>query len=305
MLRIGIIGLGDIAQKAYLPVFSSREKVEFHLFTRNQEKLSEIGRKYRFHHLHPSMESLIDSGIKAAFVHTATDAHEKIVQQLLDHDIHVYVDKPITYSFEASKKLVDLADSKNLILMSGFNRRYAPSYKKLKELSEPNMIIMQKNRKSLPDSIRTFVFDDFIHVIDTVRYLFPYRIEEIIINGRKKDNLLYHVVVQFVADGATAVAIMNRDSGINEEKLEVMTTGGTRTVVNVAELTIKEDRLETKVGISDWEPTLFKRGFEQIIDDFISAVESDSAPGISNQDGLLTHEICEQIVMELEKKSYK
>lgn len=45
MLKIGVIGLGDIAKKAYLPVFSGISNVEFHLYTRNAEKLTEISSK--------------------------------------------------------------------------------------------------------------------------------------------------------------------------------------------------------------------------------------------------------------------
>lgn len=42
MLKIGVIGLGDIAQKAYLPVFAEKEDMEFHLYTRNHDKLKNL-----------------------------------------------------------------------------------------------------------------------------------------------------------------------------------------------------------------------------------------------------------------------
>ena len=106
---------------------------------------------------------------------------------------------PSLMTYTSAEKLVALAEKKNLILMVGFNRRYAPAYQKLKELQDPNMIIMQKNRKSLPGDVRTFIFDDFIHVIDTLLFLFPYPIEKLMVTGKKKDNLLYHVVVQLIA----------------------------------------------------------------------------------------------------------
>jgi predicted dehydrogenase len=35
-LRVGMIGLGAIAQKAYLPVLTARPDVELHLFTRDR-----------------------------------------------------------------------------------------------------------------------------------------------------------------------------------------------------------------------------------------------------------------------------
>lgn len=299
MLKIGIIGLGDIAHKAYLPVISKR-KVEVHLYTRNEATLSHVGEHYRFKNLHQSMESLINSGIKGAFVHAPTTSHYTLVEQLLSHNIHVYVDKPITYDYASSEKLVALAEKENLILTVGFNRRFAPAYQNLKQLQDPNMIIMQKNRKSLPGDVRTFIFDDFIHVIDTMLFLFSYPIEKLIVTGKKKGNILFHVVVQFIsAGGATALGIMNRDSGTIEEKLEVFTSGEKRVVYNVSDVVVHQDKNETKLAVGDWDPTLYKRGFEQIIDDFLQSLESGSASLLSKQHTLLTHKICEEVVEKL------
>ncbi|WML46607.1 Gfo/Idh/MocA family oxidoreductase [Neobacillus sp. PS3-34] len=222
MLKLGVIGLGDIAQKAYLPIYSSMEGIEFHLFTPNQDKCAAIGAKYRFQHLHTDLSSLIKSGVKGAFVHSSTETHEDIVEELLKNDIHVFVDKPITSHFDSTKRLVELAERKKLILLAGFNRRYSPVYNRLKEVENPNMVIVQKNRKALPGEIRTFIFDDFIHVVDTVRYLFPHPIEKLTVTGSKRDNILSHVVVQFISSRGTALAIMNRENGTNEEKAEVM-----------------------------------------------------------------------------------
>ncbi|MFZ7943399.1 MULTISPECIES: Gfo/Idh/MocA family protein [Bacillaceae] len=301
MLKLGIIGLGDIAQKAYLPVYSKIRDVEFHLYTRNKEKLESIGSQYRFENLHTSLESLLDSGIKGAFIHSSTSSHEEIVQALLQNNIHVFVDKPITDHYEGAKKLVELAEEKGLILMTGFNRRYAPSYTKLKEVADPNMVVVQKNRKGLPGEPRTFIYDDFIHVVDTMRYLFPYPIEELIVNGRMEGDKLYHVVVQFISNGATAIGIMNRDNGTSEEVTEVMGPLEKRTVYNVSKLVISKDMETTEVRGSDWEPTLIKRGFHQLVTDFIDALGTHSKPRFSSLDALETHEICEKIIEELAK----
>ena len=297
MLKIGVIGLGDIAQKAYLPVLSKKE-FEVHLFTRDQVKLQDIGAKYRFSNLHDSLDSMISSGIQGAFVHTSTGSHEDIVTRLLNSNIHVFVDKPITYDFDSAERLLTLARTKDLILEVGFNRRYAPAIQNLKSLRNASMIIMQKNRKSLPGNVRTFIFDDFIHVVDTLLYLLPHPIEQLIVNGKKKDNLLYHVVVQFIfAEGCTAIGIMNRDSGTNEEKVEVFTPEEKRIVYNVTDTFVLKDKNEMKVGVSDWESTLNKRGFEGMVDEFLRAVGSGKAT--HHESHLLTHKICEQIVNKL------
>ncbi|MFJ7727402.1 Gfo/Idh/MocA family protein [Neobacillus sp. NPDC097160] len=302
MLKLGIIGLGDIAQKAYLPVYSKIKDVEFHFYTRDQEKLQAICSQYRFENLHSSLESLLDSGIKGAFIHSSTASHEEIVHELLKHNIHVFVDKPITDHYKGAKILVELAEKKGLILMTGFNRRFAPLYTQLKKVAEPNMVVVQKNRKGLPGEPRTFIFDDFIHVVDTMRYLFPHPIKNLIVNGKMKGNQLYHVVVQFISNcGETAIGIMNRDNGTNEEIAEVMGPLEKRTVYNVSKLMISKDMETIEVRGSDWEPTLFKRGFEQMVTDFIDAVRANAKPRYSALDALETHEICEKIIEELAK----
>ena len=299
MLKIGIIGLGDIAQKAYLPVLSSKD-LEIHLFTRNHERLVQIGRQYRMNNIHSILESLLESGIRGAFVHTSTESHESIIEQLLMHNIHVYVDKPITYDFASSKRLIELAVSRGLNLMVGFNRRYAPAYQELKEVKNPNMIILQKNRHSLPGDIRTFIFDDFIHVIDTMRYLFTLPLKEVLVRGMKRDGLLIHVVLQLISEnGSTAIGIMNRDSGTLEEKVELFSSEEKKTVVNMTKLSTMRQKTEISSGISDWESTLSKRGFENIIQDFLDVLENGTKPQFSMQDALLTHEMCENVVNQL------
>lgn len=299
MLQIGIIGLGDIAQKAYLPVLCSRE-LELHLYTRDLEKLFRIGRQYRVQNLHQNFESILNSGIQAAFVHTSTGSHVEIIQMLLMNNIHVYVDKPITYDFASSKRLLELAKSRKLILMVGFNRRYAPAYRDLKQLSNPNMVIMQKNRISMPGDIRTFIFDDFIHVVDTLSYLFPYPVKELTVKGMKKAGMLYHVVIQMIADnGAIALGIMNRDSGLVEERVEVFSSSEKRTVLNLSSLSVHVDRDETSKKMGDWDSMLYKRGFEQIVSDFLQAVKPGGQTQFTMEDSLRTHHICEDIVAQL------
>jgi virulence factor len=297
MLKIGIIGSGDIVQKAYLPVLSSCA-VDLHFYARNENRQIELAQQYGITNLHRSLESLMNSGIKAAMVHTSTASHYEIILQLLTNNIHVYVDKPVTFHLETTAELFSLAKSKSLQLMVGFNRRYAPAYQKLRELSDANMIIMQKNRKALPDETRKFIVEDFIHVVDTLLYLFPHPIENLIVNGRKEKGLLYHVVVQFEsANGSSAIGIMNRDSGTVEEKVEVFTPMDKWVVNNVTETIIYRDKNEMKLGENDWESTLYKRGFDNIIEEFLSGLQQGASP--QHPDPLITHRICEEIVNQL------
>ncbi|MEO5979392.1 MAG: Gfo/Idh/MocA family oxidoreductase [Chryseolinea sp.] len=300
MLKIGIIGLGDIAKKAYLPIITTRQ-VELHLYGRNLNAAKATAASYRLNHVHESLDSLLNVGLHAVFVHVATHAHFQIVERLLNQGLHVYVDKPVTDQLNTVSTLFDLAIKQNRLLHVGFNRRYAPAYANLKKVNEVSMIVMQKNRKALPGQIRAFIFDDFIHVVDTLLFLSPTKIRELVVHGKMKDGLLYHVMIQLISDlGVIATGIMNRESGAVEERLELFTPGGKWVVENVADTYHYQDKNITKYGQDDWASTLHKRGFEQIIDHFLTEVASGkvSAPDLN---ALETHRICEEIVTRLER----
>jgi virulence factor len=284
-MDVGIIGLGDIAVKAYLPVITTRD-INLHLCSRDPNKLNTIGRQYRITNLHSNIDSLISAGIDAAFVHTATSSHEEIVRKLLENDINVYVDKPVTDSYDTTAELVDLARQKKLLLKAGFNRRYAPAYARLKDVGGANMILMQKNRKSLPGKIRTFIFDDFIHVVDTLLFLLNNNEPKIHVEARIEGQELYHLVVNFTVGKTTAVGIMNRDAGVTEERLEIFSPNEKRVIIDL-----------TDQNKNPWQTTLKTRGFEDMIDDFLS-MRSDA-----DYDAILrTHKICETIVHQLENR---
>lgn len=301
MLKIGIIGLGNIAQKAYLPIYSQLENIEWHLYTRNQEKLKQISQQYRFTNTYLDIDSLLEN-VQGVMIHSSTESHEEIIEKALSRGIHVFVDKPITYHFEISRRLTELAVAKNLYLMTGFNRRYAPAHHQLKENNPlPNMVMMQKNRANNPAPIREFILDDFIHVLDTVRYLFPYEVQNITVSGKVEEGLLYHVVVQLIAAEGNAIAMMNRDSGISQETVEVMTSSGKTTVHNLSEMIIQQNKQQNYYGTDDWSTTLYKRGFESTILDFIQLIEHTIPPKISMLDSLTTHELCKEIIQQLEK----
>ncbi|ENR8464760.1 Gfo/Idh/MocA family oxidoreductase [Listeria monocytogenes] len=291
MLKIAVVGLGGIAQKAYLPVFAEMENIEVHLYTRDAQKLK---------HLSESIHSMIESGVNAAFVHSSTASHPEVIRTFLAHHIPVYVDKPIADNLAEVEELTRLAEEQNTLLMTGFNRRYAPKYQELKALTDTNMIIMQKNRAAQPGEARTFIYDDFIHVIDTVRFLLDAKIEQLHVVPVWQENLLASITVQITAGGKVATAIMNRDSGVNEERLAVMTPSAKYEVENVTETHIYEGTTERFERFGDWETTLYKRGFVSIIQAFLTAVRNGEKAPISKEDALETHRLAEEILRKIE-----
>jgi UDP-N-acetylglucosamine 3-dehydrogenase len=72
--------------------------------------------------------------VDALAITTPTDIHYETVVNCLNAGKHVLVEKPIASSSEESKKLIELAKSKNLILSVGYLFRFNNSIKRVKEL---------------------------------------------------------------------------------------------------------------------------------------------------------------------------
>ncbi|MEF2966017.1 Gfo/Idh/MocA family oxidoreductase [Paenibacillus sp. M1] len=301
-MKIGIIGLGDIAQKAYLPVITAREDIELVFCTRNRETLGRLAAKYRVAEAVPTVDELIAAGVEAAFVHSATESHVSIAEQLMRSGVHVYVDKPISYHYEESVRLAELAQELGVILMVGFNRRFAPMVADLKQVTSPRVISLQKNRLFSPDFARRFVYDDFIHVVDTIRFLAPAEISETPrISAFVREGKLYHAQLQLEGDGFIATGLMNRDSGANDEILEVMSPGNKWVVDGLNTTAHFSSGDENVHKFKDWDPVLYRRGFVQIIEHFLSCVRDNKQPSVSLSDALESHRICELVVKRAEE----
>ncbi|MBS6501308.1 MAG: Gfo/Idh/MocA family oxidoreductase [Clostridium sp.] len=300
-MRIGIIGLGNICEKAYLPVITAIEGIEIVFCTRNKERLNSLSKKYRINEAVSTVDELINMNIDAAFVHTATESHIEIIEKLLNNNIHVYVDKPISYSYEDSIRVSNLAKEVNKILMVGFNRRFAPMYSNLKNYGTPSVIKLEKNRVNSPKDPVVFVLDDFIHVIDTLRFLMDEEIESINVNGLKRDGLIYNVVVTMTSKNTTCIAMMNRDSGANEEELEYTSSGKKVIVRNLMDSKVLINNVEENKSFKDWDTILYRRGFENIINEFINSVKLGVQASPTIEDALKTHKICDEILKKIDE----
>lgn len=293
-MKVGCIGLGDIAQKAYLPVLTTRPGLELHLQTRTPATLERVGAQHRVpaERLHTDLDSLLAQKLDAAFVHAPTAVHPEIVERLLEAGVPTYVDKPIAYELAESRRLVELAEGRGVSLAVGFNRRHAPGYAQCADHAR-DLIVMQKNRVGLPEDVRTFVLDDFIHVVDTLRFLLPGEADQVDVRAVVRDGLMSQVVLQLSGTGFTALGIMNRLSGSTEEVLEVSGQDTKRQVVNLAEV-IDHKGQPTVRRRGDWVPVARQRGIEQVVDAFLEAVAAGTT--LSARDALLTHELCERVV---------
>lgn len=302
-MRIAMVGLGAIARKAYLPVLAPRADLQLVLCTRDPRALAEASAAWRIPDCASDVAQVVERGVDAAFVHTATESHAHVVATLLDAGIPVYVDKPIAHDLATARSVAERAERAGTLLMVGFNRRFAPMVRRVQAAGPARLVLMQKNRVALPDAVRRVVFDDFIHVVDTLRFLAPGDVAPVRASAVVDAGLLRHLVLEMGGAGFSAVGVMDRDGGTTEEVLEVTVPGEKLVVRDLDALVRYRAGEERRERHGDWESVLHRRGFPAIVQHFLDCAAGRAEPLQSARDALETHAVCEWSVARIEAEA--
>jgi virulence factor len=292
-VRVALVGLGDIARKAYLPVLAADPHVEPVLVTRNPAVRAELSQALRVPESYERISDALGAGIDAATVHTTTPSHRLVVDTLLEAGVPTLVDKPLADSYDDAARLVELADRRQVGLMVGFNRRYAPAYREVSRWPDRDVVVLHKHRRDAADEPRRVVFDDFIHVVDTLRFLVGDD-RVIDISTRVDGGLLLRVMLHLGAGTRRGIGIMDRASGTTQEVLEVSAPGRRRRITEIAEIVHHESGVEAVTHRDEWLPVAVQRGFAAMCAEFLDSVRSGRR--LVAADALESHRLCERIV---------
>ncbi|QDP39639.1 Gfo/Idh/MocA family protein [Radiobacillus deserti] len=303
--RIGIVGLGGIAQKAYLPTLTKETNWKLvGAFSPTKEKRDRICQAYRME----SIESLetLSGQVDAAFVHTSTPTHFSVVKALLERGVDVYVDKPLAATLEEAEELVEISEKRNRKLMVGFNRRFAPFYRKAKELASDYVWVhMEKHRMNGvgPHDFSFTMLDDYLHLVDTLRWigLSELQVANHFVQTNEKDQLVF-AKHMYQNEHAIFSSAMHRESGSGLEKLEIF---GVDQIIRVENLTRLEVEQNNQVQVTEpgsWDTLLKVRGFEDSVQHFIDCVIDDQKPTIDGEEALRSQQLLQQLVSELVHK---
>lgn len=303
-MRIALIGLGDIACKAYLPVVAAHPEVQPVLCTRNATTLARIAARYRINETYAGFDQLLLASPDAVMVHTATYSHGEIVRRLLMAGIPVFVDKPLCYQLTESEELLELAAKKNVSLTLGFNRRFAPLVQPLGSSAHLVQARLQKNRTQSAGAPRVFIYDDFIHLVDTLRFIAPGAVEKLSVFAYGNSGALAALDVQWQVGNSLLSGSMNRLSGMSEERLEVFAENQKWQIdgLNSGTHFFHPDGQApgaSALGFSDWDNTLYKRGFVGMFDAWLAQLKAGQASDY--EDILATHTLCEKLVLASEQ----
>lgn len=294
MLQLGIVGLGGISQKAYLPYMRQVTGVHWHLFTRQKQILEEVNMLFGSSTAYDSLDSLAEHPLDGVFIHVATSAHFDIAKLFLKKGIPVFMDKPLTEDYTSTKALYDLAKDHKTFLMAGFNRRFAPRIMEMKKVEDKNHIRTFKNAVNAPADFQYKLFDMFIHPLDTALFLTNNVVKRGYFVTKRDGNKILQVSVTLETDSEIIEASMNLQSGSRREIIEIESPEVTYSLDDLSNLSVIDGFDRRAIGFGSWASTLEKRGFEPMIDAFIQVITTGVNP-ISPKSSLLSHFICDQI----------
>ena len=194
-IKIGIIGTGVIAG-THVGILQQNEAVTLSSVYDVQEDRGErFAADFGMKAL-SSAEDVIDDS-DAVYITVPNRFHAEMTLKVLNLGKHIFCEKPFALNLTDARKIVDAVEKEEVVYQLGFSRRFAPVYKKMKDLITsgeltPNSFNIKMNRGELQvppwtsDSKITggFLFESTLHLIDMVRYLFG-EVKEITAVGSK------------------------------------------------------------------------------------------------------------------------
>lgn len=292
-----MVGLGDIARKGYLPLLGADRDVELVLITRDPQTRRRLAGQWRPAATYPRIEDALGAHeqIDAALVHAATAVHPTLTRTLINAGIPTMVDKPLAFSAEEVDKLVELARRKQVSLAVAFNRRYAPAYAAVANQPGLDTVVLTKNRVGWADDARVVIFDDFVHVVDTLRFMVTPEPDNLLVTARPAHGgKLGRISITMTQGNRMGVGIMDRDSGQVTEFLDAMGPGRAVRISDLTDVTSFEDRHCITQPRDGWASVAVQRGFTEMVGAFLDSVRDGEV--LDAADAAASHAICEQVV---------
>ncbi|UXO67122.1 Gfo/Idh/MocA family protein [Pantoea dispersa] len=297
-LRIGVVGLGGIAQKAWLPVLAQASGWQLvGAFSPSQARAQPVCDSYRIPYF--SQLDALAAASDAVFVHSSTASHFEVVQALLLAGKDVCVDKPLAETLQQAETLVALAEKRKRKLMVAFNRRFAPRYQQLKaQLPGASSLRIEKHRADSvgPHDLRFTLLDDYLHVVDTALWLAGGKLRlELGHIDTHDDGAMLYGEHHFSAGSLQITTSMHRRAGTQREVVSAICDGR---YIEINEM--RDWREETLSGLRGdvppaWQSHLTQRGFSGAAHHFIQCVENQTMPETSGEQALAAQRLVEKL----------
>lgn len=304
-IKTAIIGLGDIARKAYLPILTQNPELDLFIHSRTPERVQQIQNKYHIQNASCSFDDVLNWQPNVVFILTPPALHAPMAERVLSMGVDVFLEKPATTSAEETLRLAEVAEQNQRVLMVGMNRRFAPINVQAKKMWGErcaSLAYFEKHRaKPFHPNLFVHVNEEWIHTIDLMRFFCgeARAIETIF----KADNrFLHNALCRLELENGGDAFLMGCMSADGWQERYTLEGGGASLRIEAFEFLDWHSENYHQVirqGYDrDWEPSLATRGFVGEIDHFFHCVQTRDMPACSAYDAYKTQLLVEAIVRE-------
>lgn len=138
MIKIAVVGLGMIGQQM-LPVLKEMPEYEIVALCgtdRSKDSIQQLQEQYQVEKVYSNYSKMLrDKHFDADLIYLAVPNHMHYVmaKEAVEHNFHVFVEKPFVLSYEHAKELVSMARERHLIVLEAISNQYLPIFGQIKE----------------------------------------------------------------------------------------------------------------------------------------------------------------------------
>jgi myo-inositol 2-dehydrogenase/D-chiro-inositol 1-dehydrogenase len=252
-------------------------------------------------------EIMINRDIEAVIICSSTDTHAQMIEEAAAAGKHIFCEKPIDFDLARIDRALEAVDKAGVKLQVGFNRRFDPNFKRVREMIAAGEIGMPHilritSRDPGPPPIEYvkvsggIFLDMTIHDFDMARYLIGSEVTEIYAAG----GVMVDPEIGKAGDIDTAVIILRFANGVigaidnsrkavygYDQRVEVFGSEGMVAVSNNTPDTAVHSNAE---GVHSSLPLFFfvERYTDSYIAEmqaFIECIQQDTTPPVTGMDG--------------------
>ena len=222
-LNVGVIGVGHLGQYHAQKYFSMENVNLVGVVDIDQDRAKSVAKKYNTKS-YVNYKNII-SKVDAVSIAVPTPSHFQVSRDLLENGVDVLIEKPMTTTLKEADKLIDIAESKDLIIQVGHIERFNPAVGALQDIINSPMFI-EAHRLSVYKNRCTdvsVVLDLMIHDIDIILNIVKSKISTIHATGASviaKHVDIANARIAF-ANGCVANVTTSRISMKNQRKIRI------------------------------------------------------------------------------------
>lgn len=253
-------------------------------------------------------ELLQNSSIDAVAICSATNTHAQIIQEAAASGKHIFCEKPIDLDLNRIEQALTAVQSSGVKFQVGFNRRFDPTFAKVKEMvaagkiGKPHLLRITSRDPAPPplDYIKVsggIFLDMTIHDFDMTRFLTASEVDEIYAMGAP----LVDPKIGQAGDVDTCLITMKLRNGMlasidnsrqavygYDQRVEVFGSGG---MVTVSNRTPDNHIHFDSDGVHSAKPQYFfldryQESYVREMQDFVDCVLNNRTPPVTGTDGL-------------------